>query len=99
MQFLSESHLSQENGLSGNVSTKDWLKFYCLSFLNLIPIIGSLVYLGILIYLAFSKDTAESLKSYIKASFIIALIVLALYVLLFVLCGGWMVAQLAAMGA
>ena len=88
MNFLSEYELSQKNGMSATVSTKDWLKFYCLSFLNLIPIVGSLVHLGFLIYLAVNRDTAESLKGYIRASFIVVGGVLALYVLLFVVLMG-----------
>ena len=84
MDFLNEAQLSQKNGMSATVSTKDWLKFHCLSLLNLIPLVGTLVYLGVLIYLAVSHDTAESLKGYLRASFIIALAVLALYVVLFV---------------
>ena len=89
MNFLSEYELSQKNGMSATVSTKDWLKFCCLGLLNFIPIVGSLVYLGVLIYLAVNRDTAESLKGYIRALFIVTCVALVLYVLLvFVLMGG-----------
>ncbi len=84
MDFLNEYQLSQKNGMSATVSTKDWLKFSCLSMLNIVPIVGTLVYLGMLIYLAVSRDTAESVRGFLRASFILALVALALYVILFV---------------
>ncbi len=94
MDFISESNLSQKNGVAGIVGTKDWLKFMCLGFLNFIPVVGSLIYLGVLIYLVVSNTTAESVKSYIKAIFIVTGISLALAVVLYALLFGYLVSVL-----
>lgn len=86
MKFLSESHLSQKNGVAGIVSVSDWLKFMCLGLLNLIPGIGTVIYIAVLFYLSVVKnDTAESVKTYILASLLVTAIslVLGLVVVLF----------------
>lgn len=88
MDFLSEKSLSQKNGMAGIVGTSDWLKFMCLGFLSFIPFIGWLIYLVVLIYLALNDKTSESVKSFIKASFIFLGISIAIsLVLCFLLLG------------
>lgn len=97
MSFLSEFKLSGKNGMSAAVTTKDWLKFICLSFLNFIPIVGTLIYFGVLVYLAVSKDTAESVKSYVRASLVFLGIAVALGIVLGIVFAGWLVMQFSAL--
>ena len=96
-KFLSESNLSQKNGVAGIVSTKDWLKFMCLGFLSLIPLVGPFIYLGVLIYLMVNQETAESVKGYLKASLIIAAIAIVLSIILAVVMSSVMIGMFSAL--
>lgn len=87
MQFVKESYLVEKNGTSGAVKTKDWLKFICLGFLNLIPLVGTIAYLGILIYIALSDNTSVSMKSYVRAYLIFFVISLVVGLVLGVILG------------
>lgn len=83
--MFGENKYRRMNGLSARISTKDWMKVFCLNFLSLIPFIGSLLLVIIVIVLAFKQDVAESIKSYFKAQLIFSLITLGICIVFFIL--------------
>lgn len=71
---MQEDRLWNKNGGSAKITHKDWMKLDLLGLLFLIPIAGPIMFIGIYIFLYFHKDTAESIRSRIKASLIWMLI-------------------------
>jgi len=72
--MFKEQKLSGNNGNSAAVKVKDWMLLDCLALLNLIPIVGTIVYLVIILIIGFGSKTAVSVKSRIKAALIWAAI-------------------------
>lgn len=68
--MFDESRLAQENGVSSTVKIKDWILLDLLSFLNVIPIIGSIAYIVILCVIGFGNKSAISMKNRVIASLI-----------------------------
>ncbi len=81
--LFSENKLARLNGTSATIKVGDWLKADCISFLNLIPCIGSLAAIVIYFILAFSSKTAKSLKNRYVASLIWSAIIVVLYIIVF----------------
>ena len=82
--LFNENRMARKNGLSATIGLGDWLKADCIMFLNLIPCFGSLAAIIIYLVLAFSSNTAKSLKTRYQADLIWSAIVLAIYVILIV---------------
>lgn len=72
--WFGEKTYKQNNGTSAMISTKDWVKVLCLSFLDLIPFVGPVVYLIVNIVLAFKNGVAKSIQNYFKVMLIFNLI-------------------------
>ena len=92
--FLSESRLANKNGLGAIISTKDWFTTFGIAFLiNLIPFVGPLGSIIYYIVLLCRKETAASIRSYIKCQLIISCIIFAITVLLVIIflsiIGAW----------
>lgn len=83
--FFSENKLGRINGMSANVSLGDWLKFYCLGLLNLIPILGNIAYIVIFFIIGFGSKSAKSMKTYVQASLIFCGIIMAIYIVLLII--------------
>ncbi len=82
--LFSETKMARINGTSATMKLGDWLKLDCLSFLTLIPCVGSIAYIVIYCILAFSSKTNKSLKARYQASLIWAAVGLALYLVLII---------------
>ena len=82
--LFSENKMARINGTSANVKIGDWMKADCLSFLSLIPCIGSIAYIVIYCILAFSSKTNKSMKTRYQANLIWAAIFLGIYIILLV---------------
>ena len=76
--------MGRNNGASAHVALGDWLKLYCLGFLNLIPILGFIAYIVIVCMIGFGNKSARSMKTSIQASLIIGAIILAIYIILLI---------------
>lgn len=85
MNLFNEGDMRVENGLSAAVKVSDWIKLMCLSLLALIPVVGTIVYLILYLYLAFSQHTAESIKNYLKASLIVGAVSLVFVIVVVLL--------------
>jgi len=83
--LFSENKSLRKNGMSARITLGDWIKFDCLSFLSLIPIIGTIAYLVIYFIIAFSPKTAASIKTRAQASLIWSLVALVFYIVLIIL--------------
>ncbi len=86
--MFNENRMARINGTSASVKISDWLKVDCLSFLTLIPCIGSIAYIVIYCILAFSSKTNKSMKARYQASLIWAAIGLGLYLVIFIVLFG-----------
>ena len=86
--MFKEKELAEKNGMTAYVRLLDWIKLDCISFLNLIPFIGSIAAIVIYLILAFSSDVSESVKSRIKANLIWSGIALVLSIILLILSVG-----------
>ena len=96
--LFNENKLSRKNGQSATVKIGDWMKADCFGFLNLIPIFGSIAYIVILFYLAFSSKTAKSMKNRYIASLIWAAIALVVSIVLAIALGAALVSLFSQMG-
>ncbi len=77
------------------VSTKEWLKFWCLSLWGLIPFVGWIIYLVLLIRIATgSAGKPISMRNFVRAQFIWMAIILAISIILWVIIGGVILAAL-----
>ena len=83
--LFSENKSLRKNGMSARVTLGDWLRLDCLSFLCLIPVLGTIAYLVIYFIIAFSGKTAASIKTRVQANLIWSAIVLAVYIVLIVI--------------
>ena len=81
--LFNENKMARLNGVSANIKLSDWLKADCLSFLNLIPGVGSIIAIVVYCILAFSSKTAKSLKTRYQASLIWSIVCLVLFILFF----------------
>jgi len=84
--MFDEQRLAPQNGVSATVNIKDWLLLDLLGFLNFIPILGSIAYIVIILVIAFSANTAKSMRSRVLMNLIwaaIAIVVSVVVVLLF----------------
>lgn len=73
-EYFSDENLSTKNGQSSTVSMVNWLVFQSLALLNIIPVIGVLLWLGFYICLAAKITTAPSIRNYIKLNLILAVV-------------------------
>ena len=80
--LFSENKMARVNGRSANVKISDWLKFDCLSFINLIPVVGFIAYLVIYIIILCSGKTNVSIKNRMIASLIWSGIAVGIWVAL-----------------
>ena len=71
MKCFSNFYLSDYDGTSATITIRTWIFYHLLSLLNLLPVIGFLIWLGLYLYLGFSYETAPSLANYIKSQLII----------------------------
>lgn len=83
--FFNEQKMGEKNGLTANITTKDWLKFQALSLLSFVPFVGSIMLLILFIILICNKETNITLRNYLKASLIWSLIFSGIFVVLFML--------------
>ena len=83
--LFKENRMARTNGVSATIKLGDWLKADCILFLNLVPCFGSIAAIILYLVLAFSANTAKSLKTRYQAALIWSAIALALYVVLFVI--------------
>lgn len=73
--LFGERKYSDKNGFSAKITTKDWLKVFCLDFLSLVPFVGTIALLIITIVFAVKDGVAESIQSYFRARLIFSLII------------------------
>jgi len=86
--MFDERKLAPINGYSATVGIKDWLLLDLLSLLNLIPIIGSIIYIILILVIGFGSTTALSLKNRILATLIWMAIWIVLGILIGIFFGG-----------
>ncbi len=67
-----------------HVSIGMWIGIYCI---NLIPFVGSIIYLVMLFVWAFGSTPKKSLKNWAKAQLIVSLVVIVICVIIFAICG------------
>lgn len=94
--MFDESRLASENGVSSTVKIKDWILLDLLSFLNIIPIVGSIAYIVILCVIGFGSKSAISMKNRVIASLIWMAVGIVLSLLFLFAFGG--LAMLASVG-
>lgn len=78
--------LAQRNGQSATISKGNWFLYDCISFLNIIPIVGSIAALIIYIVIAASAQTAPSLRNRCIVDLIwavVALVVIGIVIAVF----------------
>lgn len=72
----------EKPALESNMSVAKWIGFYAL---NLIPLVGSIIYLVLLFKWAFGDTKDLTLKNYAKANLLIMLIFIILAVIVVIL--------------
>ena len=77
---FSNEQLSLKNGQSATISTLNWLALEVLSLLNIIPVVGTIIWLFLYVVLCTKGTTAPSIRRYIKLKLILTLIGLAISV-------------------
>lgn len=80
--MFNNAKLSEKNGTSATVSIWDWILLDLLSIINIVPIIGTIVWLIIYAVIAFGSKTSPSMKNRILANlawFVIGLIIFLVY--------------------
>lgn len=86
--MFDESKLAANNGVSSTVSMKDWILFDLIGFLNIIPIIGSIISLIIYLVIGFGSSSSHSMRNRVRASLMWVVIwVIVALVYLFLLGG------------
>lgn len=80
--YFSNENLSYNNGTSATISILNWFLLHLLSLINMIPILGFIVWVVLYLMIGFRRETAPSIRNYIKFQVIIAAIVLVLTILL-----------------
>lgn len=78
--------LAQKNGTSATIRMSDWLKLALMSLIACVPILGTIVYLVLILMIAFGGNTAPSIKNYVLLQLIISAIVLLIACLLVAFC-------------
>jgi len=86
--MFSEQKLAYQNGVSATVSIKDWLLLDCLSLLNLIPILGSIVYLVLILMIGLGSTSARSMRNRVIASLIWMIVWTVIGVIIAIFFGG-----------
>lgn len=78
------------------VSVKQWLLFWLVALINIIPFIGTIAYLIFICYVAFKKDSRfpVSMQNFCKAY----LIVLAVMIVLGLIFAGSMIGAMMSLG-
>lgn len=87
--MFDESRLAPQNGVSATVTIKDWLLLDCIGFLNIIPIVGSIVALVLYLVIGFGSTTAVSMKNRVLASLLWFVIWFVLGILFLFVFGGF----------
>lgn len=87
--MFDESKLAPQNGVSATVTIKDWLLLDCISLLNIIPILGSIVALILYLIIAFSSGTSVSMKNRVLASLLWFVIWIAVGLIFMFAFGGF----------
>ena len=77
--------MSRNNGLSATVKLSDWCKYDLLKLLNIIPVIGNILYIIIACIIAFGDKTAPSVKTRMQMSLIWAVAAVCFYIVLIVI--------------
>lgn len=81
--MFDNTKLAQSNGTSATIRIIDWFKLSLLSLIAVIPIIGTIVYLVLILKIAFGGNTAPSIKNYVLFQLIVSAIVLLICALAF----------------
>lgn len=81
--MFDNTKLAQSNGTSATIRIIDWFKLSLLSLIAVIPIIGTIVYLVLILKIAFGGNTAPSIKNYVLFQLIVSVIVLLIFALAF----------------
>lgn len=81
--MFDNTKLAQSNGTSATIRIIDWFKLSLLSLIAVIPVIGTIVYLVLILKIAFGGNTAPSIKNYVLFQLIVSAIVLLIFALAF----------------
>lgn len=86
--FLGNNRLSQKNGTSATVKAVDWFKFYGITWLLcLIPFVGTVASLVYQIVMLCRKDTAPSIRGFLKFQLIFSIAAIIILIVLFTIIG------------
>jgi len=85
--MFDEQRLAPQNGVSATVTIKDWILLDLLALLNIIPILGSIAYIIIILVIAFSSNTAKSMRNRVLANLIWAAIGIVVSIVVTVVFG------------
>lgn len=64
--YFSNDYLSEKNGESATISLKNWFALWAISLVNLIPVVGLIVFIILYLKLGLKPTTAPSIRNYIK---------------------------------
>lgn len=81
-KYFADDNLTFQDGASATISMKTWLFLHLLGLFNLIPIVGTIVWLIIYICIGFRADTAPSIQNFIKLQVIFSVIGIVLAIIL-----------------
>lgn len=82
IKYFSDDNLIFQAGSSATITMKTWLLLHLLGFFNLIPIVGSIVWLVIYLMIGFRAETAPSIQNYIKLQVIFSVIGIVLAIIM-----------------
>lgn len=86
--FLGNNRLSQKNGTSATVKAVDWFKFYGITWLLcLVPFVGTIASLVYQIIMLCRKDTAPSIRGFLKFQLIFSVVAMIILIIIFTIVG------------
>lgn len=86
--FLGNNRLSQKNGTSATVKAVDWFKFYGITWLLcLVPFVGTIASLVYQIVMLCRKDTAPSIRGFLKFQLIFSVATMIILIIIFTIVG------------
>lgn len=82
IKYFANDNLTFQDGASATISMKTWFYLYLLSFFNLIPFIGTVLWLVFYLWIGLRSETAPSIQNYIRLQLIVSVIVIAILTIL-----------------
>lgn len=82
IKYFADDNLTFQAGTSATITMKTWFFLRLLSLFNLIPLVGTIVWLVIYIWIGFRAETAPSIQNYIKLQVIFTAVWMVLSIIL-----------------